>query len=124
MIIAVGMYLPFRATACIFFGGMIKYFLDRRATKSKATAKGREIVENIGLLLASGLIAGQAIMGLITAALKGAKIELPQFLHVPWLAPWLAIGVFFMLGFILIYFPYKKMIASGEYGKSPEISDS
>ncbi len=124
MIIAVGMYLPFRATACIFFGGMIKYFLDRRAARSKATAKGREIVENIGLLLASGLIAGQAIMGLITAAIKGAKLELPQFLHVPWLAPWLAIGVFFALGFILVYFPYKKMIASGEYEKPPNLSDS
>ena len=120
MIIAVGMYLPFRATACIFFGGVIKWYLDSRASKKGVTPKGRETVENIGLLLASGLIAGQAIMGIITAGLKGANLELPQFLLIPWLAPWLAIGVFLMLGFILIYFPYKKMVVSGEYGKPPD----
>ncbi len=120
MIIAVGMYLPFRATACIFFGGVLKWFLDSRAAKKGVTTKGRVTIENIGLLLASGLIAGQAIMGITTAGLKGANINLPQFLHVPWLAPWLALGVFAALGFILIYFPYKKMITSGEY-RDPEI---
>jgi len=116
MLIAVGMYLPFRATACIFFGGVLKYFLDRSITKKKSTAKGKEIVENIGLLLASGLIAGQALMGIITAAIKGTKIELPESLN----NPWLALLIFFTLGFILIYFPYKKMVVAGEFGKSTE----
>ena len=100
MLIAVGMYLPFRATACIFFGGVIKYFLDKSVCKKKPTKKGKEIVENIGLLLASGLIAGQAIMGIITAGLKGAKIHMPESLN----NPWLALIIFFILGFILIYF--------------------
>ncbi|MFQ5720885.1 MAG: OPT family oligopeptide transporter [Candidatus Aminicenantales bacterium] len=118
MLIAVGMYLPFRATACIFFGGVIKYFLDKTVANKKPTAKGREVVANIGLLLASGLIAGQAITGIITAALKGAKLHLPQV----WNSAWLGLVIFFVLGFILIYFPYKKMIESGEYG-SPESSE-
>jgi putative OPT family oligopeptide transporter len=116
MIIAVGMYLPFRATACIFFGGVLKYFLDRAASKKNPTKKGREIIENIGLLLASGLIAGQAIMGIITAGLKGLKVEMPEFLN----NPWLALVVFFALGFILIYFPYKKFIASREFGSAEQ----
>lgn len=116
MIIAVGMYLPFRATACIFFGGVLKFFLDKKIIKKKPNAKGREIVENVGLLLASGLIAGQAIMGIITAGLKGANINLPQILQ----NPWLALLIFFALGFILIYFPYKKMVESGEYGEKTE----
>ena len=120
MLIAVGMYLPFRATACIFFGGVLKYFLDRSVTKKKSTAKGKEIVENIGLLLASGLIAGQALMGITTAALKGAKIEFPESLN----NPWLALLIFFILGFILIYFPYKKMVVAGEFGKSTEEKES
>jgi putative OPT family oligopeptide transporter len=120
MLIAVGMYLPFRATACIFFGGVLKYFLDRSLTKKKSTAKGKEIVENIGLLLASGLIAGQALMGIITAAIKGTKIKMPESLN----NPWLALLVFFILGFILIYFPYKKMVAAGEFGKSTEENES
>lgn len=120
MLIAVGMYLPFRATACIFFGGVLKYFLDRSLIKKKSTAKGKEIVENIGLLLASGLIAGQALMGIITAALKGTKIEMPESLN----NPWLALLIFFILGFILIYFPYKRMVVAGEFGKSTEEKES
>lgn len=116
MLIAVGMYLPFRATACIFFGGVIKYYLDKSVAKKKATAKGKEIVENIGLLLASGLIAGTALTGIFTAALKGAKLEMPESLN----NPWLGLVIFFILGFILIYFPYKKMIASGEHGPPTE----
>ena len=111
MLIAVGMYLPFRSTACIFFGGVVKYILDSRAKKKKPTEKGKETLENIGLLLASGLIAGQALMGIITAALRGANLHLPTSLN----NPWLGLIIFFILGFILIYFPYKKMVASGEY---------
>jgi len=113
MLIAVGMYLPFRATACIFFGGVIKHFLDSRVAKAGATAKGKEIVENIGLLLASGLIAGQALTGILTAALEGLEINLPEV----WNSAWLGLIIFFALGFILIWLPYKKMIAAGEFGK-------
>jgi putative OPT family oligopeptide transporter len=116
MLIAVGMYLPFRATACIFFGGVLKYYLDRSLTKKKSTAKGKEIVENTGLLLASGLIAGQALTGIITAGLKGANIEMPESLN----NPWLALLIYFTLGFVLIYFPYKRMVSAGEFEKSTE----
>jgi putative OPT family oligopeptide transporter len=116
MIIAVGMYLPFRATACIFFGGVIKYFLDRAVAKKNPSAKGKEIVENIGLLIASGLIAGQALMGIVTSGIEALKekIRLPEIEG----SGWLGLLIFFILGFILIYFPYKKMIASGETGSS------
>ncbi len=116
MIIAVGMYLPFRATACIFFGGVIKYFLDRAVAKKKPTGKGKEIVENIGLLIASGLIAGQALMGIVTSGIEALKekIRLPEIEG----SGWLGLLIFFILGFIMIYFPYKKMIASGEHGES------
>jgi len=116
MLIAVGMYLPFSSTACIFFGGVLKYVLDRMSAKKKPNRKGKEMVENIGLLLASGLIAGQALMGIITAAIKAAKINLPSSLD----NPWLGLVIFFVLGFILIYFPYKKMVSSGEFGKTAE----
>jgi len=118
MLIAVGMYLPFRATACIFFGGVVKYFLDSRVKRKNPTAKGKGIVGNIGLLLASGLIAGQAILGIITAALKGIKVHMPESLN----NPWLGLVIFFLLGFILMYFPYKKLIASGEFEESSKES--
>ncbi|MFP4081933.1 MAG: OPT family oligopeptide transporter [Candidatus Aminicenantes bacterium] len=120
MLIAVGMYLPFRATACIFFGGVLKYILNNRVKQRKPTGRGKEIVGNIGLLLASGLIAGQAILGIITAALKGAKVTMPESLN----NPWLGLIIFLVLGFILIYFPYKKMIDAGEFGAPSEEKES
>jgi putative OPT family oligopeptide transporter len=116
MLIAVGMYLPLRSTACIFFGGVLKYVLGNLSGKKKPNPKGKEIIENIGLLLASGLIAGQALMGIITAAIKGANIHLPESLA----NPWLALIIFAGLGFILIYYPYKNLIESGEYGEPEE----
>ncbi len=116
MLIAVGMYLPLRSTACIFFGGVLKYVLGNLSGKKKPNPKGKEIIENIGLLLASGLIAGQALMGIITAGIKGANVHLPESLS----NPWLALFVFAGLAFILIYFPYKNLLKSGEYGESGE----
>jgi len=122
MIIAVGMYLPFRATACIFFGGVLKYFLDRTVAKKNPTLKGKEIVQNMGLLLASGIIAGQALGGLFTSGLEALKetIKLPEV----WGSEWLGLLIFFILGFVLIYFPYKKMVASGEHGAPPPENES
>lgn len=120
MLIAVGMYLPFRATSCIFLGGVIKHFLDRSVAKKKPTATGRKTVENTGLLIASGLIAGQALMGIITAAVKGTGLRLPEVWH----SAWLGLIIFFILGFILIYLPYKNMIQSGEFGEEAEEQES
>jgi hypothetical protein len=34
--------------------------------------------------------------------------------------PWFGLVIFFILGFILIYFPYKKFVESGEYGKESD----
>jgi hypothetical protein len=84
--------------------------------KKNPTGKGKEIVENIGLLIASGLIAGQALMGIVTSGIEALKekIKLPEIEG----SGWLGLLIFFILGFILIYFPYKKMISSGEHGKS------
>jgi len=119
MIVAVGMYLPFRATACIFFGGVLKYILDKKTSNKDPSKKAKEIVENIGLLIASGLIAGQAMMGIFTAALKGANVKLPSV----WSSGWLGLIVFFVLGYVLMYLPYKTMIKSEKDGTSEEQTD-
>jgi putative OPT family oligopeptide transporter len=56
MLVAVGMYLPLETTFAIFMGGL------NPAQKAR--------VENVGILLAAGLIAGEALTGLIRAAWK------------------------------------------------------
>jgi len=70
MLVAVGMYLPLETTFAIFMGGMIKGLLDRMVAKKGLNPAQKARVENVGVLLAAGLIAGEALTGLIRAAWK------------------------------------------------------
>src|SRR5262249_59662440 len=69
MLVAVGMYLPFETTFAIFVGGIFRslgeWIVRRRRFNSAQSAR----VENAGVLTASGLIAGEALMGLLFAGL-------------------------------------------------------
>ena len=57
--VAVGIYLPIELTVPIFIGGMVSSFSDL----SRAT----DIMKKRGLLIASGLITGEALMGILVA---------------------------------------------------------
>lgn len=83
MLVAVGMYLPFETTFAIFLGGLAKWLQDRAASGRGLDAPGRESVENTGILLASGLVAGEAICGVVLAALRIAEVDLPKYGHNP-----------------------------------------
>lgn len=65
MMIAIGMYLSLETTFAIFVGGMIKGIVEGICNKKKLNGVQSAKVENIGTLLASGLIAGEALMGLV-----------------------------------------------------------
>jgi len=84
MLVAVGMYLPFETTAAIFIGGVFRslgdWLAQRRGYNSAQTAR----VENAGILTASGLIVGEALLGLVWAGLTNApKWARPQFTEHP-----------------------------------------
>lgn len=67
MLVAVGMYLPFETSSAIFVGGAIRWaaeLLLRRQDEAQ-----RRQAEEAGTLLASGLIAGEAVTGILLAAL-------------------------------------------------------
>lgn len=68
MLFAVGMYLPLETTFAIFVGGVIRGYVDSRAAKRGYNEGQKARVENTGVLVASGLIAGEALMGLLIAA--------------------------------------------------------
>ncbi len=70
MLVAVGMYLPLETTFAIFCGGMFKGLVDRLVTKRGFNAAQKARVENVGILLAAGLIAGEGLTGLLRAAWK------------------------------------------------------
>ncbi|MCU0227444.1 MAG: oligopeptide transporter, OPT family [Bryobacterales bacterium] len=64
MLFAVGMYLPLETTFTIFVGGLIRWAMDSIARRRQLNAAQTARVENAGVLMASGLIAGEALTAL------------------------------------------------------------
>ena len=71
MPIAVGMYLPFGLSTPILLGGLMAYFIDK---KNKTDLEPDISLQN-GILVSSGLIAGESLMGIILAFIAGAGIK-------------------------------------------------
>jgi len=67
MLVAVGMYVPFETSSAIFVGGLIRWLADRLLRGREEEARKR--AEDAGTLLASGLVAGEAVTGILLAAL-------------------------------------------------------
>jgi putative OPT family oligopeptide transporter len=77
MLVAVGMYLPFPTIMAIFAGGVIQWIGNRIATGRGATdPKELESVSNRGLLVASGFVAGEALIGIVLALLVTFEVKL------------------------------------------------
>jgi putative OPT family oligopeptide transporter len=70
MLVAVGMYLPFGTTFAIFVGGVFRTVGDWLAERRSFNHAQKARVENAGVLVASGLIAGEAVLGLAWAGLQ------------------------------------------------------
>jgi len=90
--VAVGIYLPIELTVPIFIGGMINDF-GKQTGGSKASEKK-------GLLLASGLITGEALMGILVAIpifITGNKDWWPAIQGFDWLGPVAFLGVIFWI---------------------------
>ena len=69
MPIAVGMYLPFGLATPILVGGIIAHLVSRKKPSSISESKIQD-----GILLSSGLIAGESLMGIFLAFIAGAGI--------------------------------------------------
>ena len=105
MLVSIGMYLPLQTTFAIFIGGIIKGILQIYEKKRKFGEKKKAKVNNIGILLASGLIAGEALIGLLFAGLAFGKIEIWRFSDPSFLT---SIAIFIILGIILVRIPIRK----------------
>ena len=78
MLFAVGMYLPLETTFAIFVGGVIRWVTDMVRDRRGFNDAQKARVENAGVLVASGLIAGEALTGLLIALFVLRDIHLPQ----------------------------------------------
>jgi len=83
MLVAIGMYLPIATTSGIFVGGMIRWFTDSMAKRGRLNEAQRARVENVGILSASGLIAGEALAGLVKAMYDFQDKNLPVIFSNP-----------------------------------------
>jgi hypothetical protein len=109
MLVCVGMYLPLETTFAIFIGGILKGIVDNIAEKRKFSLAQKTNTENTGVLLASGLIAGEALMGLIVAIFAVGNIflyDIFSFFNNP--PFWISIIVLAIIGWVLISIPARN----------------
>ncbi len=107
--VAVGLYLPFELDSSIFIGGVLAWML----TKSTKGAKNKDRADNAGLLLASGLITGEALMGIgiAIAIVLGVQMGTPH--DIAFLYENLGLVILILI-LIFIYQVVKKLARSEE----------
>ncbi len=64
---AVGIYLPLELTVPIFLGGVIAHLVERARNVDRNSAEALDQVHRRGVLFSAGLIAGEALMGILIA---------------------------------------------------------
>ena len=108
MLIAVGMYLPLQTTFAIFVGGVIRALLDVVMARRKLSEDDSTRASNTGLLVASGLIAGEALTGVILAMMILGRSKFP-WLEFPHIiedgSGWLSLIIFGVVTWALIALP-------------------
>jgi putative OPT family oligopeptide transporter len=101
---AVGIYLPLDVTMPIFLGGILAYFVERTAGKPANPADAERMHQD-GVLYSSGLITGEALMGIVVAFFVW-KFKNPDVMALPerfqfGQAEWLGVAVFALIGWLL-----------------------
>ena len=121
--VAIGVYLPFTLSIPIFVGGMIRYLTDKRFKKKFGTAEEEEISDwelaikktdikpkekavRTGLLFTAGLVAGEALTGVVIAILVVTGVELALFANAPW---WPGLLVWSYIAILLAYIPLREI---------------
>ena len=101
--VAVGLYLPFELDSSIFVGGLIAWFLERGYRKMSLAKEGAAKASNAGLLIASGLITGEALMGILIAILASVELNLAVTESGSLTNSWVGLG---LLAAIMLYLYY------------------
>ncbi len=123
--VAIGIYLPFTLATPIFCGGIIRHITNKKIESNYGSDDGEEASEwelaikqtevkpkeriiRSGLLLTAGLIAGEALTGVIVAfiIISGLNITLFEF---PPILPGLLLWLFIAL--LVYYIPLREMYA-------------
>jgi len=120
--VAIGIYLPFTLATPIFFGGVIRHFTNKKIEKTygkddeeisewelaikKTEVKPKEKAIRTGLLFTAGLIAGEALTGVIVAFIIISGLSLTIFNYPP-VIPGLLLWLFIAL--LVFYIPLREI---------------
>jgi uncharacterized oligopeptide transporter (OPT) family protein len=89
--VAVGIYLPVHISLPVLLGGVVRWIVTRSKSGDDEVRANRA---ERGVLAASGLIAGESLVGILLAVLVSAKVPLPTS---PWLGNWASFVLFLLL---------------------------
>ena len=97
---AVGVYLPVSTMTLVFIGGLLRLWMERSAGSTTGAAARRER----GVLLGSGFVGGEGLLGVGIAAVAFFQGRKPDGIGSDWLGPeWLAMlaaaGVFALFAY-------------------------
>jgi putative OPT family oligopeptide transporter len=99
---AVGIYLPLHTMTPVFIGGVIRHLVDSRSRKAGEDA---DIMGDEGILMSSGFIAGEGLLGVLIAIIAVIISRTPRYLEIPYSPAWVGqvIGaiIFAALGWYL-----------------------
>ena len=115
--VGLGIYLPTQSTLMVVVGAVVGWWFDRNADRN---SKNPESTKQLGVLLASGMIVGEGLVGVLVSALVGFSEQLgfsnhdfplsvvsDEFANKPWLlgfapAVWVG-GIAFVVAISAMY---------------------
>ncbi len=126
--VAIGIYLPFTLSVPIFVGGVIRHLTDRIMKKKYGSSEQEEISDwelaikqtgvkpkekaiRTGLLFTAGLVAGEALTGVVIAIIFVMGINLAIFKEAPW---WPGILIWIYIAVLLAYIPLREIIKNNK----------
>ena len=126
--VAIGIYLPFTLAVPIFGGGLIRAYTNKQLKKKYGSAEEEEVsdwelaikqtdvkpkekVIRTGLLFTAGLIAGEALTGVLVAFLIIAGINLAVFPEAPLIS---GVAIWLFIALLLAYIPLREVLAEKE----------
>jgi len=121
--VAIGIYLPFTLATPIFCGGIIRYITNKKIKKHYGSDDGEQVNEwelaikqtevkpkeriiRRGLLFTAGLIAGEALTGVVVAFIIIAGLNLTIF-EIPPIIPGVLLWLFIAL--LVFYIPLREL---------------
>ena len=102
--VGMGIYLPMALTLLVPIGALLGWFYDKWAARTS----NPEFAQRMGVLLATGLIVGESIMGVVYAAIVAAtQTDAPLALVAenPWAVP---IGILVFAAIVLGFYAWTR----------------